>query len=261
MIILQEEVANLYARICQTNQQTPSRIMTLEHIQQQQKQGCDDNVAAVRNILAKLRTAKGHFDPHEEHINPAGVQNNVETVKDQVKYLKDALERLMETVKKHSKRPDSETAESGPVSAENEETMEQMVKLKSLLSTKREQIATLRTVLKANKQTAEVALHSLKTKYDSEKTVVSELDRSRSCPDCQFPMYPRLSPAMIVSVERGDEILLARSPHFPEGIMSVLAGFVEPGESAEDAVRAAAAKIGAKVAPPSTTVDVDVETK
>ena len=42
---------------------------------------------------------------------------------------------------------------------------------------------------------------------------------------------------LIVSVERGDEILLARSPHFPEGIMSVLAGFVEPGESAEDAVR------------------------
>merc|ERR1712180_47532 len=42
------------------------------------------------------------------------------------------------------------------------------------MATKREQIATLRTVLKANKQTAEVALHSLKTKYDNEKTVVSE---------------------------------------------------------------------------------------
>lgn len=42
---------------------------------------------------------------------------------------------------------------------------------------------------------------------------------------------------MIVAVEREDEILLARSPHFPAGIMSVLAGFVEPGESAEDAVR------------------------
>ena len=71
----------------------------------------------------------------------------------------------------------------------------------------------------------------------AEPTVVSELDRSRSCPSCQIPMYPRLAPAMIVSVERGDEILLARSPHFPEGIMSVLAGFVEPSESAEDAVK------------------------
>jgi len=70
----------------------------------------------------------------------------------------------------------------------------------------------------------------------AEPTELSEMDRSRACPTCKVPMYPRLAPAMIVAVERGDEILLARSPHFPEGIMSVLAGFVEPGESAEDAV-------------------------
>ena len=69
-----------------------------------------------------------------------------------------------------------------------------------------------------------------------EKTVLAELDRSRSCPDCQIPMYPRLSPAMIVAVERGNEVLLGRSPHFPAGIYSCLAGFVEPGESAEEAV-------------------------
>ena len=50
----------------------------------------------------------------------------------------------------------------------------QVIKLKSLLSTKREQIATLRTVLKANKQTAEVALANLKSKYVNEKTIVSE---------------------------------------------------------------------------------------
>lgn len=71
----------------------------------------------------------------------------------------------------------------------------------------------------------------------AEPTVLSEMDRSRACPTCKIPMYPRLAPAMIVAVERGDEILLARSPHFPPGIMSVLAGFVEPGESAEEAVR------------------------
>jgi len=49
-----------------------------------------------------------------------------------------------------------------------------IIKLKSLLSTKREQIATLRTILKANKQTAEVALANLKSKYDNEKTLVAE---------------------------------------------------------------------------------------
>ncbi len=71
----------------------------------------------------------------------------------------------------------------------------------------------------------------------AEPTVLSEIDRSRSCPKCKIPMYPRLSPAMIVSVERGDQILLARAANFPPGIKSVLAGFVEPGESAEDAVK------------------------
>ena len=42
---------------------------------------------------------------------------------------------------------------------------------------------------------------------------------------------------MIVAVERGPEILLARSPHFAPGRYSVLAGFIEPGESVEGAVR------------------------
>ena len=69
-----------------------------------------------------------------------------------------------------------------------------------------------------------------------QRTVPSETDRSRTCPDCRIPLYPRISPAMIVAVERGDEILLGRSQHFPAGIFSALAGFVEPGESAEQAV-------------------------
>lgn len=67
-------------------------------------------------------------------------------------------------------------------------------------------------------------------------TVLSSKDRSRSCPQCRIPMYPRLAPAMIVAVEKGNEILLARSAHFPPEIFSVLAGFIEPGESAEEAV-------------------------
>jgi NAD+ diphosphatase len=62
--------------------------------------------------------------------------------------------------------------------------------------------------------------------------------RARVCTrvGCALEFFPRLAPAMIVSVERDASILLARSPHFPKGIYSVLAGFVDPGESAEDAV-------------------------
>jgi NAD+ diphosphatase len=49
--------------------------------------------------------------------------------------------------------------------------------------------------------------------------------------------FPRLDPAIIVLVTDGDRALLGRSPRFPAGFYSTLAGFVEPGECVEDAVR------------------------
>ena len=48
--------------------------------------------------------------------------------------------------------------------------------------------------------------------------------------------FPRLSPAMIVLVEKGDQALLAWGRQFPGRFFSTLAGFVEPGESLEQAV-------------------------
>ena len=57
------------------------------------------------------------------------------------------------------------------------------------------------------------------------------------CTRCGMMHFPRVSPAVIVRVRRGDEVLLARSPGFPPGLHSVLAGFVEPGESIEETVR------------------------
>ncbi len=59
---------------------------------------------------------------------------------------------------------------------------------------------------------------------------------AKRCTRCGMMHYPRLSPAAIVLVKRGDTILLARSPGFPKGLYSVLAGFVEPGESIEETV-------------------------
>ena len=101
---------------------------------------------------------------------------NIETIKDQLKYLKSSIESSLEISKKKLSVPLGEAGGSGSPVTDGEmvEAQEQIVKLKSLLSTKREQIATLRTVLKANKQTAEVALANLKSKYDTEKTIVSE---------------------------------------------------------------------------------------
>ena len=54
------------------------------------------------------------------------------------------------------------------------------------------------------------------------------------CAACDLRSYPRISPSMIVLITRGDEVLLARSPRFVPGVYSTLAGFAEPGESAED---------------------------
>lgn len=61
-------------------------------------------------------------------------------------------------------------------------------------------------------------------------------ERAKQCPKCKLLSFPRLSPAIIVMVERGGQILLARSPHFPPRMFSVLAGFVEPGETVEECV-------------------------
>jgi NAD+ diphosphatase len=66
-------------------------------------------------------------------------------------------------------------------------------------------------------------------------------DRAKRCPNCGLTSYPRLAPAVIVRVERrgeqGPEILLARAQRFPTTMFSVLAGFVEPGETLEECVR------------------------
>lgn len=61
-------------------------------------------------------------------------------------------------------------------------------------------------------------------------------ERARRCPNCRTPFYPRLSPAVIVLVEREGEVLLARGANFPRPWFSTLAGFVEPGESLEETV-------------------------
>jgi NAD+ diphosphatase len=62
-------------------------------------------------------------------------------------------------------------------------------------------------------------------------------ERAMRCPACGLLSFPRLSPAVITLVERGNEVLLARGVNFPAAFYSTLAGFVEPGESLEEAVR------------------------
>jgi NAD+ diphosphatase len=69
--------------------------------------------------------------------------------------------------------------------------------------------------------------------------VLTELvagERARRCPRCLALFYPRISPAVIVLVEQGHKILLVRNANNPVGRFSIVAGFVETGESLEQAV-------------------------
>jgi len=59
------------------------------------------------------------------------------------------------------------------------------------------------------------------------------IERCVRCQHCDLVFYPRVSPAIIVLVRRGEQALLARSGRFTTGFYSTLAGFVEPGESLE----------------------------
>ncbi len=73
-------------------------------------------------------------------------------------------------------------------------------------------------------------------------------ERSKECPACGLVVYPRISPAMMVLVTRGRELLLARANRFPNAMYSALAGFVEPGESIEDCIhREVLEEVGVKV--------------
>ena len=202
---VQQDIAKMYERVCEANHTTPHKIMTLDHVKSgglkgtssvacdgTEKQGEDPsdknnerkNSSNTSTMISKLKSSntRSHFnDVDNNACDPAAVQNKIETIKDQLKYLCDAIEKHISVSRKREVAvAAAESAamagrpEAAPTAQQLEEATEQIIKLKSLLSTKREQIATLRTVLKANKQTAEVALANLKSKYDNEKQVVSE---------------------------------------------------------------------------------------
>lgn len=62
-------------------------------------------------------------------------------------------------------------------------------------------------------------------------------ENAKVCPNCGLISYPRISPAIIVAITRGDEILLAKNKGFRANFYSVIAGFVEPGETLEECLK------------------------
>ncbi len=68
-------------------------------------------------------------------------------------------------------------------------------------------------------------------------TVLAKAGYARSCSGCKAEHFPRVDPVVIMLAVRHDHALIGRQPRFPKRFLSALAGFVEPGESLEEAVR------------------------
>ena len=76
-------------------------------------------------------------------------------------------------------------------------------------------------------------------------------ERCQKCPACGFMAYPRIAPAIIVLVRRGDEALLARNARFPGAFYSTLAGFAEVGETLEETLaREVREEVGIEIVSP-----------
>lgn len=69
------------------------------------------------------------------------------------------------------------------------------------------------------------------------RTDITQAGWQRTCPSCQGNHFPRTDPVVIMLITHGNSVLMGRSPGWPEGMYSCLAGFVEPGETIEAAVR------------------------
>jgi NAD+ diphosphatase len=73
-------------------------------------------------------------------------------------------------------------------------------------------------------------------------------DKSKTCPNCNKIYFPELSTAIIVGIKKGKSLLMAHNANFPEGLYSLIAGFVELGETFEEAAnREIMEEVGIKV--------------
>ncbi|NXD30204.1 BICD2 protein, partial [Spelaeornis formosus] len=190
LVTFSEELANLYHHVCMCNNETPNRVM-LDYYREgkggrssPETKGRRSPILLSKGLLTielgKAENGSGDSSPSpvsslpspvsDPRKEPMNIYNLIAIIRDQIKHLQAAVDRTTEL-----SRQCVASQELGPVVDKDKEAlMEEILKLKSLLSTKREQIATLRTVLKANKQTAEVALANLKSKYENEKAMVTE---------------------------------------------------------------------------------------
>ncbi|XP_072482039.1 protein bicaudal D homolog 2-like isoform X2 [Notamacropus eugenii] len=194
--VIAEDLANMYRRVCVCNNLLPDRGLLDGYKDGQEapvhtcKRHANDVVANARmsrsqsnDLFVKVlfspeassvksgssnqsvSDSPCESDGEEDDKEPESLSNQISIIGSQVKQLQTAL-----AISLRNKSLETMSTELKDKNA----LVDEIMKLKSLLNTQREQIATLRTVLKANKQAAEGALSNMKRKYEDEKLVVSE---------------------------------------------------------------------------------------
>ncbi|XP_067110889.1 protein bicaudal D homolog 1-like isoform X6 [Osmerus mordax] len=189
LVMFSEELAQLYHHVCLCNNETPNRVM-LDYYRQgrgpraglggAKGAAADDDSRVLltprlaRSISASSSSSSSSSPALETagdlRREPMNIYNLNAIIKEQVRHLQRAVDRALQL-----SRQRAAARELAPLLDKDKDScLEEILKLKALLSTKREQVATLRLVLKANKQTAEGALTNLKSKYENEKAMVTD---------------------------------------------------------------------------------------
>ena len=189
--LVSEDLAKLYQQVCTANGDTPNQIV-LEHLKTlspryKNKQlngspmvnGGVKNITEEKNVADKNNDEQKDDDNPEESGDPLACYKLITAVRDQVRFLRKAVEKTVDISRErregstHLAGSDYEVDDMTP--ADGGSLQDQVLKLQRLAATKREQITTLRTVLKANKSTYEVGLTNLKSRYESDKALQNEV--------------------------------------------------------------------------------------
>ena len=190
--LVSEDLAKLYQQVCTANGDTPNQIV-LEHLKTLSPRyksiklmntsslinGDIKNITEEKNVPDKNGDDRKDEENPEESGDPLACYKLITAVRDQVRFLRKAVEKTVDISRESregSTHPAGGAHEVDDVStADSGSLQDQVLKLQKLAATKREQITTLRTVLKANKSTYEVALANLKSRYESDKALQNQV--------------------------------------------------------------------------------------
>ena len=191
--LVSEDLAKLYQQVCTANGDTPNQIV-LEHLKTlspRYKLTNPVNGSLIMNghLSNSAEDEKTDADKNgddqkddenpEESGDPLACYKLITAVRDQVRFLRRAVEKTVDISRERREGPSHLVGNENEVDdatlQEGGSLQDQVLKLQRLAASKREQITTLRTVLKANKSTYEVALANLKSRYESDKALQNEV--------------------------------------------------------------------------------------